>query len=186
MRNVRVIVAAKITGKTLVVPYSHDRGLEFYLQNGTATERPVVYRVPSYEVRIEGGSTYSAVRFGLQNKGLMPPPASLRCDAGLSAEHHCTPTWVPGYSPHSFAGSSRPGAWRLLPGRGFLIHEGADTTSGQVGGSLGCIEVLDGEWNTFLGEIEKLGGAHCTGLGAAGRLKVDIEATALPMATLVP
>jgi hypothetical protein len=185
MKNVHVVVTAEILGKTLVVPFSHDRGLQFFVQNRQVTESPVVYQVPSYEVRIEGGSQYSAVRFGLQNKGFMPPPTSWRCDAGLSAEHHCTPTWVPGYSPHSFTGTSRPGAWRLLLGRGFLIHEGADTTLGQVGGSLGCIEILDGEWNTFLGEIERIGGAPCAGLGNAGRLKVDIEAAALPMATLV-
>ncbi len=186
MNDVRVVVTMKPLAMTPVVPYSHDRGLEFYVQNGAATQKPVIYQVPSYEVRIDGGGKFSAVRFGLQNKGLMPPPTRLRCDAGLWAAHHCTPAWVPEYSPHSFAGASRRGAWRLLPGRGFLIHEGANTTLGQVGGSLGCVEILDGRWNTFLAEIEKLGGAPCASLGSAGRLKVDVEAAALPMANLVP
>jgi hypothetical protein len=75
---------------------------------------------------------------------------------------------------------------RLLPGRGFLIHEGADTRSGQVGGSLGCIEILDGGWNNFLGEIETLGGADCATLAASRRVTAEIQAAALPMAILVP
>src|SRR5262249_34413346 len=148
---VHVVITGKILGQTFVVPYSHHGGLQTYVVGGVRTDTPVVYKVPYYEVRIEGGRKYKAVRFGLQNKGQVPPPATRRCDAGLSAAHDCTPTWVPGYSPHSFAGGSRRGAWRLLPGRGFLIHEGADTSAGQVGGSLGCVEILDGDWNGFLG-----------------------------------
>ena len=74
----------------------------------------------------------------------------------------------------------------MLPGKGFLIHEGADTRVGQVGGSLGCVEILNGDWNTFLGEIEKLGGAPCPAIGAAKLLKVSTEAAGFPMATLVP
>lgn len=184
--EVHVVITGRQMGSTSVVPYSHGVGLQFYVQNGMPTRKPVIYKVPFYEVRIEGGGKYKAVRFGLQNKGRMPPPATCVCDAGLSAAHNCTPTWVPGYSPHSFAGGSRAGAWRLLPGRGFLIHEGADTRKGQVGGSLGCVEILDGGWNTFLNEIERLGGAVCHALGTAGKLKVKIEPAAYPKATLVP
>jgi len=72
----------------------------------------------------------------------------------------------------------------LLPGRGFLIHEGADTRVGYVGGSLGCVEILDGGWPTFLGEIKKLSGADCAAVGKAGKLKVKIEGASLPTAKL--
>jgi hypothetical protein len=178
--QVQVTITAKQLGTTYVVPYSHALHLQFY-----GTGHPVIYQVPYYEVRVGGGGTYSAVRFGLQNNGKLPPAATRHCDAGLAAARVCAPTWVPGYSPHSFEGASRPGAWRLLPGRGFLIHEGADTSQGQVGGSLGCVEILDGDWNTFLAEIEKLGGASCPQIGATGGLTVTIEAAPFPVATLV-
>ena len=144
----------------------------------------MIYKVPWYEVRIEGGGTYKAIRFGLQNKGQMPPAPSRPCDAGLSAGRTCKPTWVPGYSPHSFAGDSRAGAWRLLPGKGFLVHEGVDAKKGQVGGSLGCVEILEGQWNAFLNELEALGKVPCPAPGAAGKLKVVIEPAGYPVATL--
>ena len=73
-----------------------------------------------------------------------------------------------------------------MPGRSFLIHEGADTRASQVGGSLGCVEILDGGWNSFLAEIERLGCASCSGIGASGKLKVRVEAATFPLATLVP
>ena len=38
-----------------------------------------------------------------------------------------------------------PGAWLLLPGRSLLIHEGVDSNRDMVGGSVGCIEIPDGE-----------------------------------------
>jgi|SRR5579871_5027513 len=186
MATVQVVITGRILGKTFVVPYSHQGGLQFYIDSGRRTEEPVIYEVPFYEVSIAGGSRYGAVRFGIQNQGQMPPMAVCRCNAGISIAQTCTPTWVPGYSPHSFTGNSRPGAWRLLAGKGFLIHEGANTRMNQVGGSLGCVEILDGGWNTFLGEIERLGGAPCAAIGASGSLKVTIEAAALPMATLRP
>ncbi len=180
---VRVVISGKILGQTYVVPYSHAHGLQLY--PGT-TDEGVIYKVPCYEVRVEGGSSYGAVRFGLQNKGESSPPPTRICDAGLWSPHQCTPEWVPGYSPHSFRGAARAGAWRLLPGRGFLIHEGADTRIGQVGGSLGCVEILDGRWNDFLAEIESLAHAACTAISAAHKLKVTIEQASYPTATLVP
>ena len=179
--KIQIVITGKGKGNTFVVPYSHTAGLQMDANTG----KPVIYKVPWYEVRIGGGGAYRAVRFGLQNKGHAPPPALRACDAGLSSGRICTPMWVPGYSPHSFAGGSRTGAWRLLPGKGFLIHEGADGAKGQVGGSLGCVEILDGGWNAFLGELEKLGGDSCASLGAAGKMSVKIEAASFPVATLV-
>ncbi|MBI2901361.1 MAG: hypothetical protein HYY17_14345 [Planctomycetes bacterium] len=169
---------------TFIVPYSHADGLQYWTPAGSPRPVAVVYKVPYYFIRVEGGGEYKAVRFGLQNKGTLPPPATRPCDAGLSSPRVCNPTWVPGYSPHSFPGSSRAGAWRLLPGKGFLVHEGANTLLGQVGGSLGCVEILDGRWNEFLGEIERIGKSTCSDIGSKGKLKVTIEAASYPVATL--
>jgi hypothetical protein len=183
--HVHVVITGKLRGKTHVVPFSHGAGLQFYVVNGIVTEQPVEYEVPIYEVRVAGGGVYTAVRFGLQNNGTMPPLRTRMCDAGLSRSHSCVPSWVAGYSPHSFEGGPRAGAWRLLPGKGFLIHEGADTTKGQVGGSLGCIEILDGRWNSFLEEIERLAHAACPVIGRTGTLTVTIDSASYPRATLV-
>jgi hypothetical protein len=66
-----------------------------------------------------------------------------------------------------------------------LIHEGADSRKGEVGGSLGCIEILDGGWNSFLADIERLGGASCSLVSQARKLTVKIERATLPAATIV-
>jgi hypothetical protein len=92
---------------------------------------------------------------------------------------------VPNYSPHSFNGIARPGAWRLLPGKGFLIHEGADSRRRDVGGSIGCIEIVDGRWNAFIGDIERLAGTTCVQIGPSRLLTVKIETAPYPNARLV-
>jgi len=55
-----------------------------------------------------------------------------------------------------------------------------------MGGSIGCIEIVDGGWNAFLGDIERLGGASCLLLGKSRRLTVKIQAASYPSATLLP
>ena len=179
---VEIVVTSVIKGFGPIVPYSHEAGLQFVVIGGVRTNRPVVYDVPIYEVKITGGSSYLALRFGLRNTGATPKTRG--CDAGLSHARDCFPTWLPTYSPHSFRGGARPGAWQLLPGKGFLIHEGADRPSGQIGGSIGCVEVLDGAWNDFLAEIEKLGHGTCSQIGAAKKLRVAIQYANYPVATL--
>jgi hypothetical protein len=77
----------------------------------------------------------------------------------------------------------RDGAWRLFPGRQFLIHEGPDSAS-QLGGSYGCVEILDGRWNDFLADIERLGGATAADVGRKMALKVAIQSAPFPTATL--
>jgi hypothetical protein len=181
--QVKITITGKPKGTTTVVPFSHAKGLQHFMSGNVPTALAVKYQVPSYDVRITGGSTYAAVRFGLVNDG--STPVTRTCDAGLSAARVCTPTWISSYSPHSFAGSARRGAWRLLPEKGFLIHEGADTTVGQSGGSLGCVEILDARWNTFLREIEALANASAAEIGKAGLLKVSIEQASYPTATLL-
>lgn len=184
LNDVGLTITSKTNGFAAVVPYSHARGLQ------TIVDRlgqlcAVVYRIPAYQIRIDGGDTYTAVRFGLQNTGAWPAPATRKCDAGLFHAHTCRPTWNPGYSPHSFRGMGTPGAWVLLLGRGFLIHEGPDRARNGVGGSLGCVEILDGKWDAFLKQVQKLGNGSCAAIGRAGKLEVTIEAGSYPTGTLI-
>lgn len=185
MKQVVVKVTATQRGKGPVVPYSHERGLQTYTTPAAdGSPRVVIYQVPLYAVVVDGGKAYVAVRFGLRNNGTTPLPRR-PCDSGLAAGRICVPNWLPHYSPHSFRGASRPGAWQLLPGKGFLIHEGADRAQRQVGGSIGCVEILDGRWNEFLAEIETAAGGSCAQIAAQGKLRVMIEHTRYPDAVLM-
>jgi hypothetical protein len=116
MNAVNVTVTNRQIGTGPVVPYSHRAGLQVY-SGGYKSGQPVVYTVPTYELRIESGGTYAVVRFGLRNKHDKATPQVRPCDSGLHETRVCTPSWLPHYSPHSFRGSSRPGAWQLLPGK---------------------------------------------------------------------
>jgi hypothetical protein len=71
-----------------------------------------------------------------------------------------------------------------LKDREFYLHEGADRAKKEVGGSLGCIEILDGKWNHFLGEVEALAKDTCPNIGKASKLRVTIQAAPLPLAKL--
>jgi hypothetical protein len=66
-----------------------------------------------------------------------------------------------------------------------LIHEGPDADPAATGGSLGCIEILDGKWGHFLWTIEDAAGGTSAMIGASRKLTVTIEAAAYPLATLV-
>ena len=46
---------------------------------------------------------------------------------------------------------------------------------GTVGGTLGCVEILDGGWSLFLDEIESIAGADCVHIGAAHYLTVVLD-----------
>jgi hypothetical protein len=47
----------------------------------------------------------------------------------------------------------RKAAWVLSPPKTFYIHEGPNRDNRGIGGSLGCIEILDGNWDGFLQQI---------------------------------
>jgi hypothetical protein len=183
--SVHVIITKKITGEAQVCPYSEARGCQFYSVNGVVTDQPVLYKTPAYEVRIDGGSEYDAVRFGFQNHGLLPPPKIRGCDAGIAHHHVCMPSWNPTYGPHSFDGVNRRGAWCLFPGKSFYIHEGPIRSRNGYGGSLGCVEILDGYWNDFLQEIEQLGKGRADEIARARRIKVTIEPAPFPHGRLI-
>jgi len=65
-----------------------------------------------------------------------------------------------------------------------LIHEGANSAKDVIGGTLGCIEIVDGGWHQFQNEIQSRAGASCAAIGEAKKLKVTIEYAAYPMAKL--
>lgn len=183
--SVHVTITNRITGRALVCPYSHSQHLQFYTVDGVVTDQPVLYSIPVYEVRVDGGDSYDAVRFGLQNHGTLPPPKTRICDAGISHAHVCTPGWNPTYCPHSFDRVNRVGAWRLFPGKTFYIHEGPIRNRGGYGGSLGCVEILDGYWNDFLSDIERLGKGRSDQIASLHGLRVTIEAAPRAHARLV-
>ena len=183
MPQVTVKITGKVTGTSLIVPFSHADGLQHYPARHPKAGQPVLYRIYKYELVVVGGRKYDAVRFGLQNTGSVSPTRV--SDAGLSAPHSVHPTWVDGYSPHSFRGGPYAGAWRILPGKGFLVHEGADSRLGQVGGSLGCVEVLDGGWSVFMDELKTICGTTWPAIGSQGLMTVEVEAASYPTATLV-
>jgi hypothetical protein len=183
MATVSVKLTSKAVGTSLIVPFSHSRGLQRYPAGHAKAGQLVVYRINKYEMVVNGSTKYEVVRFGLQNNGTIQP--SRVSDAGLSAAHTAHPSWVPGYNPHSFTGGPFAGAWRILPGKGFLIHEGANEAQGQVGGSLGCVEVLGGKWPSFLNEVKTVCGVDWMTIGARRWMILTIDAGTYPTATLV-
>ena len=183
MAKVKIVVSGVPIGQSFIVPYNHKDGLQHYPAGHAKAKQPVIYSIAKYEVEVVGGNKYHAVRFGLVNKGTLE--STRVSDAGLSAERTTYPTWVPGYSPHSFAGSAYAGAWRLIPAKGFLIHEGADGRAGQVGGSLGCIEILDGGWAPFMEELKAKAKENWATIGAKQLLEVAIKRASSPIATLI-
>jgi hypothetical protein len=183
MPSATVTITSKITGTSLIVPYSHADGLQIYPASHAKAGEPVIYRINKYQMLVNGTSKYEVIRFGLQNKGTYA--ATRVSDAGLTLGRTVHPTWVSGYSPHSFAGGPYAGAWRILPGKGFLVHEGADESLGQVGGSLGCVEVLAGKWSGFLTEVKTACGQDWPTIGKKGLMNLVIEAASSPTATLV-
>lgn len=183
MPGVTVKITGRVTGTSFIVPYSHTDGLQKYPVGHLKAGQPVIYRINKYEILVVGGRKYEAIRFGLQNKGTITPSRS--SDAGLSSPRTVHPTWVPGYSPHSFRGGAYAGAWRLLPDKGFLVHEGADTRTGQVGGSLGCVEILDGGWRVFMDELKSICGQPWPAIATQRLMTVIVEHASYPTATLV-
>jgi hypothetical protein len=183
MPRISITVTNKVIGTSLIIPFSHSQGLQRFPAGHTKAGQFVIYRINKYEMVVNESTKYEVVRFGLQNKGTIAPRRV--SDAGLNGGRTVHPSWVPGYSPHSFTGGPYAGAWRILPGRGFLLHEGADEALGQVGGSLGCVEVLGGEWPDFLDEIKTACGVDWSMIGERGLMNLTIQAGHYPIATLV-
>jgi hypothetical protein len=195
-----VVVTGIVVGKTKIIPYSARLHLQEYDPHGPLSGENVKYEVPTYKIEIEGGGSYAAIRFGVVNRGILPPPQSMKCDSGIVTPSVCYPTWVPGYCPHSFRPGIRKGAWRLFPAKNFYIHEGADAALGMVGGTLGCVEILNGKWGQFLAEIERRANPTVKPFqnttreseqfdqtfGAQHKLVVRIEHADTPIAILAP
>lgn len=184
LKKVHLTVTSTANGYAGVVPFSYEHGMDTF-KDALGQLYANIYKVPAYEIEIDGGDTYMAIRYGFQNKGDGKAPKSRQCDAGIAHQHLCQPKWKHDYSPHSFQGTGRTGAWVLFPNKSFYIHEGPDRTNNGVGGSLGCIEILDGKWDTFLQQIEDLGNGTCETLGAAGKVDISIEGGHYPTGTFI-
>lgn len=186
MKRVSVTVTSKVVGSTLVVPFNFTEGLQTYPKGHPKVGTNPLYRINKYAMIVHGPDTeseYHVIRFGLQNKGTVPKHRI--SDAGLTSGRVAKPTWVPGYKPHSFEATGYEGAWRIIDGKGFLIHEGPDVGQNQVGGSLGCIEVLDGRWPDFMDELINITEKPWPEIGRHRLMTLTIHATHAPMATLV-
>jgi hypothetical protein len=189
--KVTVTVTSRKAGTWTIAPYNPQQGLR--AAPGTTYELPV-YEVPIYEVTVGTElplAVFKAVRFGLVRDNKTPPPAERRCDNGLAAAQVLKPSWVPDYGPHSFGGTNRRGAWRLIHDGGWLIHEGTaapydGASVNEIGGSLGCIEVVGPlQWNAFMDAVELRAGAPAATIGARQDLTVVIEHAERPEARLL-
>jgi len=178
---VAVTVTNRPVGKWLVTPFSY----KFGVQRGESGS-DVRYEVPVYAVSVDGGRPFKALRFGLINRNVTPPLPVRACDAGITEAITVHPAWLPTYSPHRYTRPARAGAWRLIEGQRFLIHEGPEEPSKLERGSLGCIEIVGaGEWNAFLLQLETIGGETVATLAASKAITVTIEDATYPMARLV-
>ena len=173
LNEVTVTVTSRIVGEAFVYPYQRT-GLPDWVP---------MYVVPVYQVTVGDRWFFAAVRFGL-NPLIMPPPAERICTVGISGARTVYPTWVPGYSPHSFEGGEVRGAWRLLAGKQFLIHEGPEAMdTGGLAGSLGCVEIAKDNWKIFMaGLLMATGAGSYAAIGEKRLLKVVIQGTANPVA----
>src|SRR4029079_3242292 len=154
MKKVEGTIKSAISGVTTIAPYNHKEGRQLYQPTGSKGAGLLVrYHVPAYEVFVNTLGPFRAVRFGLRNTGSYPVPKR-PCDTGLSHHRLCHPGWLPNHSPNTLPGTARAGAWQLIPGQNFLIHEGAGLNPKDIPGTIGCIEILDGKWGHFLWAIE--------------------------------
>ena len=111
MPPISVKVTSNVVGTSLIIPFNYTEGLQMYPAGHSKAGQPVIYRINKYEMVVDASKSYHVVRFGLQNNGKIP--ASRISDAGLTAPRTVHPSWVPGYSPHSFQGGPYAGAWRI-------------------------------------------------------------------------
>lgn len=171
MNKVTITITSRIVGEAFIYPYQR-KGLPYWVP---------LYVAPVYRVTVDDRWFFAAIRFGL-NPLIMPPPAERVCTVGISSSQTLTPTWVPGYSPHSFEGGEVRGAWRLLPGKQFLIHEGPDSMSaGGVAGSLGCVEIAKDNWKQLMhGLLVATGAGSFADIGQKQLLKVVVQGTVNP------
>jgi hypothetical protein len=86
--KVTVTITGNTRGTMKRVPYNPTEGLQRKRVGGILTNQLVIYEVPCYEVRVEGAGVYTAMRFGLQNKGTVDQTRT--CDVGISNAQMCT------------------------------------------------------------------------------------------------
>lgn len=178
-QTVRIRVTGKVAGVALTFPYDHKID---------PAEKPL-YRVPTYEVRVNELQVFRAIRFGFRGHFERPWDPHRRCDHdGVIAQPEIVAEWNGAYSPHSFGqGNGQPGGLRIRRDQVY-IHEGP--TRNGASGTLGCIEITSDheadDWNRFLSTIAQDAGTHYVGAAVtAGKVLVTVEAAAVPDGLLV-
>ena len=180
MRVVRIRVTGNIAGVAMTMPYQHDYA---------PPERPL-YRVPTYEVRVNEINVFHAIRFGFRGHFEHPWDPHRRCnDDGIIAQPEVAAQWNGAYTPHSFHDQqgSLFGGFRIRRDQVY-IHEGP--VKGQPSGTLGCVEITsDGsanDWNRFVLTVARQAGVPYVGAAVqAGKVLVTVEAAAVPNGLLI-
>ena len=178
MKVVRVRVTGKIAGVAIVRPYEHG---------ATKDEYPL-YRVPTYEVRVNESRVFQAIRFGFRGHFERPWDPHRKCDEGLVSQSEVVSEWNGIYAPHSVGqGNGVPGGFRIRSDQVY-IHEGPP--KGQSSGTLGCVEITSDndadDWNRFVMTVTREAGVNYVGAAVkAGKVLVTVEAAAVPKGLLV-
>jgi hypothetical protein len=185
MKVVRIRVTGKIAGVARVFPYEHKVNVE---------EIPL-YRVPTYEVRVNENRVFKAIRFGFRGHFERPWDPYRQCDEGIVAQHEVVSEWNGGYSPHSFGqGNGVQGGFRIRSDQVY-IHEGPTIKSDNprdyvASGTLSCIEITSDraadDWNRFVNTVAVEAGVGYAGKAVqAGKVLVTVEPAAIPKGLLV-
>ena len=178
MRTVRIRVTGNIAGVALVFPYEHEID---------PAEKPL-YRVPTYEIRVNELSVFHAIRFGFRGHFEHPWDPHRKCDEGIIAQEQVVAEWNGVYSPHSTGqGNGQFGGLRIRRDQVY-IHEGPSKDGAS--GTLSCVEITSDhaadDWNRFLMTIAREAGVHYIGAAVqAGKVLVSVEPAAVPQGFLV-
>ena len=178
MRVVRIRVTGSIAGVAIVFPYEH---------HANPPEKPL-YRVPTYEVRVNERSVFRAIRFGFRGHFERPWNPHRKCDEGIVAQQQVAAEWNGVYAPHSTGqGNGLAGGLRIRSDQVY-IHEGP--SSNGASGTLSCVEITSDhaadDWNRFLAAITREAGVPYIGAAVkVGKVLVTVEAAAVPDGLLV-
>lgn len=178
MKVVRIRITGKIAGVAIVRPYDH----------GPAVAEYPLYRVPTYEVRVNESRVFKAIRFGFRGHFERPWDPHRKCDEGLVSQPEVVSEWNGIYSPHSVGqGNGVLGGFRIRSDQVY-IHEGPP--KGLSSGTLGCVEITSDhdadDWNRFVMAVTREAGVGYVGKAVqAGKVLVTVEAAAIPKGLLI-
>jgi hypothetical protein len=144
---------------------------------------PAFYIVPTYKMKISGSAViFKVIRFGLTQSTTLPHPVNRICDIGLFKKNTYNAVWIPSHQTQAITGAAL-GAWKF--NKDYYIQEGSRTPT-DAWNSNGCIEVVGkDQWLKFLFVIRQTSGDSNHILSIEKNIKIHIDFTATPMATLI-